>query len=234
MISRRLLLGLGGVAAVLVIGGAALASGIGTYQRSEVEYMTDGPVYQDVAELTRASRAVSHVRVLSAGQSYLVPFDKSAPVVSPAPSDGGQKDKARDQTPPVPGGPELSNGVVKTDFTVEVLDDVTGRGPQKGQRIVVSQLGGTVSSKRPDGVTEQVVVANAEHDALMQVGAQEIVFLSQDPATGKFFTTGGGLGRFAVQPNGTVIAVDGESPLARAQNGKPMDTLKSAVQAVSK
>ena len=196
--------------------------------------MTDGPVYQDVAELTKASRAVSHVRVLSAGQSYLVPFDKSSPVVSPAPRDGGQKDKARDQAPAVPGGPELSNGVVKTDFTVEVLDDVTGRGPRKGERVVVSQLGGTIASKRPDGVTEQVIVANAEHDALMQVGAEEVVFLSQDPATGKFFTTGGGLGRFAVQPNRTVIAVDHDSPLSRAQNGKPVESLINAVQALSK
>jgi hypothetical protein len=230
MNTRRLLLGLGSVAIVLTIGGAALANGIGITQRSEVEYMTDGPVFADVAELTKASRGVAHVRVLSASESYLVPFDKASAVVSAPPSDGGAKDKARDEARAIPGIGDPSDGVLKTDFTVEVLDDVSGRGPKKGEKVVVSQLGGTLATKRPDGVSEDVIVANAEHDGLMQVGTEEIVFLSQDPSSGKFFTTGGGLGRFSIQSNGTVLAVDHDSPLARAQNGKPIDSLKKAVQ----
>jgi hypothetical protein len=66
----------------------------------------------------------------------------------------------------------------------------------------------------------------------MQVGAEEILFLSQDDTSGKFFTTGGGLGRFIVQSNGTLLAADHESPLARTQNGKPAASLMTAVQAV--
>ena len=60
--NKRVLLGLGSVAAVLAIGGAALLSGIGMTQRSEVLYMTDGPDYKDVTDLTKASAAVAHVR----------------------------------------------------------------------------------------------------------------------------------------------------------------------------
>jgi hypothetical protein len=230
---RRLILGMGSAAAVLAIGSAALVSGFGISQRSEVVYMTDGPSYADVAELTNASRDVAHVRILSAGKSYLVPFDKSSTVVSPPPGDnGGPKDKARQLAPTIPAVANTSNGVMKTDFTVEVLDNVRGAGVKKGDHLVVSQLGGTMVSKRADGVSENVTVANAEHDALMQVGSEEILFLNQDSVSGKFFTTGGGLGRFKVQPNGTVLAVDHESPLSRAQNGKPADVLKGAVQAV--
>ena len=43
MINKRFILGLGSVAAVLAIGSAALLSGVGVSQRSEVLYMTDGP-----------------------------------------------------------------------------------------------------------------------------------------------------------------------------------------------
>jgi hypothetical protein len=231
-LDKRLIVGLGSAAVVLAIGGAAFISGVGLSQRNEVMYLTDGPNYEDVSDLTKASKAVAHVKVLSASESYLVPFDKSSAVVSPRPSDGGDKDKARQQAQPIPAVPNPSNGILKTDFTVEVLDSVRGGGVKKGDRLVVTQLGGTVATKGPDGVSENVVVANAEHDALMQVGSEEILFLSQDGPSGKFFTTGGGLGRFKIQSNGTVLAVDHESPLARSQNGKPAASLKSAVQSV--
>jgi hypothetical protein len=231
-LDKRLIVGLGSAAVVLAIGGAALVSGVGLSQRDEVMYLTDGPNYADVSDLTKASKAVAHVRVLSASESYLVPFDKASAVVSTPPNDNGPKDKAREQAQSIPAVPNPSNGVLKTDFTIEVLDNVRGGSLKKGDRVVVTQLGGTVTQKGPDGVSENVVVANAEHDALMQVGSEEILFLNQDGPSGKFFTTGGGLGRFKVQTNGTVLAVDHESPLARSQNGKPAASLKSAVQSV--
>ena len=148
-----------------------------------------------------------------------------------APTTRSSKPSLLRSAPVIPAVPNQSNGVLKTDFTVEVLDSVRGGALKKGDRLVVSQLGGTVTEKRPDGVSEKVVVASAEHDALMQVGSEEIVFLNQDGGSGKFFTTGAGLGRFTVQPNGTLMAVDHDSPLARSQNGKPAVSLKNAVQA---
>jgi hypothetical protein len=98
---------------------------------------------------------------------------------------------------------------------------------------VVSQIGGKLASQGADGATRETIVANAEHDPVMQVGDEELLFLNQDSANGKFFTTGGGQGRFKVQSNGTVSAVDSHSTLARIQTGKPISSLKNSVRSVS-
>jgi hypothetical protein len=66
----------------------------------------------------------------------------------------------------------------------------------------------------------------------MQIGDEELLFLNRDGGSGKFFTTGGGVGRFKVQSNGTVSAVDSHSQLARLQTGKPVNFLKNSVQGV--
>jgi hypothetical protein len=231
-IRKGLLLGLGSVAAVLAIGGAALATGIGVSQQTEETYMTDGPDFQDVQELTVASHAVAHVRFLSAGQSYLVPFDQAVTSVAPARKDDSAKGKLGSPTSATPAVGQLQNGILKTDFTVEVLDNVRGTSLKKGQHITVSQIGGKLAAQGADGKPTTVTVANAEHDPIMQVGDEELLFLNQDSASGKFFTTGGGQGRFKVQTNGTLSPVDVHSSLARLQTGKPVSSLKSAVQAV--
>ena len=228
--NKRLVLGLGSVAAVLAIGGATLVSGFAINQRSEVQYMTDGPGYQDVTDLTKASKDVAHVRFLSAGKSYLIPFDNATTEVAPARQDGGPKGTAPQQTSITPGL-ATPKGVLKTDFTAEVLDNVRGADLKKGQHIVITQVGGTIVDQGADGKPANVTVANAEHDPQMQIGDEEVLFLNLDAASGKFFTTGGGQGRFKVQQNGAVMAVDHDSPLGRIQNGKPASFLKSAVQA---
>jgi hypothetical protein len=229
--NKRFILGLSSAVAVLAIGGAALLSGIGLSQHSDVMYLTDGPSYADVTDLTKASKAVAHVRILSAGQTYTIPFDSASSVVSARPSGNPDKDKSGQQLSTTPAGP-APQGLLKTDFTVEVLDNVRGGGLKKGDHLVVSQLGGTVATRRPDGVAANLLVANAEHDPLMQVGDEEVLFLNQDAATGKFFTIGGGEGRFKVQANGSVVAADHDSPVGKIVNGKPASFLKSAVQGV--
>jgi hypothetical protein len=222
--NKRIILGLGSVAAVLAIGGAALLSGIGVTQYSEVTYMTDGPDYKDVTDLTKASTAVAHVRILSAGAAYLIPFDNASAQVAPPRQDDGPKGKAKLETPSIPIPPPGPKGLLKTDYTVEVLDNVRGAGLKKGQHIVVSQIGG----RSADGA----VVANGEHDPVMVVGDEEVLFLNHDGSNGKFFTTGGGAGRFKVQSSGVVIAVDHGSQVGRIQSGKPASFLKSSVQSV--
>ncbi len=229
---KGLLLGLGSVAAVLAIGGAALFTGIGVTRQYAAEYMTDGPAYQDIQDLTKASGAVAHVRIISAGKSYLVPFDAPVTNVAPARKDDSAKGKLGAQTSGTPAKAQLENGILQTDYTAEVLDNVRGASVKKGQQIVISQIGGKLASQGADGTAREVVVANAEHDPAMQVGDEEMLFLNQDAATGKFFTTGGGQGRFKVQSNGTLSAVDSHSSLARLETGKQVASLKSAVQQV--
>jgi len=216
---KRLILGLGAGALALAIGGAIALSSVKIQREST--FLTDGPSFAAVDDLTKASQAVAHVKVVSASPSYVVPFDAPVVTVAPPPTDG---EKSRLQTKSaVPGVTPQDTGILHTDFTVEVVDNVRGGGLNKGDRIVVTQLGGT----QKDGTT-----ASAEHDPLMQVGDQEILFLRHDSRTGKFFTTGGGQGRFKVQSNGTLTAVDSHSQLARIETGKPASFLKSAVQAI--
>jgi len=220
---KRLVGGLAGAVAAVAVGAAALLSGVGVTQHTELTYMTDGPDFKDVADVTRASVAVAHVRIVSAGNSYVIPFDRPNTVVSPPPTDNGPKGKAGQPTSAVPGAPDPLGGVLKTDYTVEVLDNVRGAGIKKGDRLTVSQLGGTTADGK--------ATASSEHDPRMQVGDEEVLFLSKDPASGKFFTTGGGVGRFKVK-NNVVEAVDHDSAAGRGLTGRPAASLKQAVQAV--
>jgi len=229
---KGFLLGLGSVAAVLAIGGAALISGIGVSRQTEALYMTDGPDFKDVQDLTKASGAVAHVRIISAGKSYLIPFDAAITKVAPARKDDSAKGKLGQGTSATPALGLVQNGILKTDYTAEVLDNVRGSAIKKGQQIVISQIGGKLATQAPDGSSRETIVANAEHDPVMQIGDEEMLFLNQDSATGKFFTTGGGQGRFKVQSNGTLSPVDVHSSLARIQTGKQVSSLKIAVQAV--
>ena len=49
---KRIIIGLGSAAAVLAIGGAALLNGSLITQRDEAVYLTDGPSFADLGELT--------------------------------------------------------------------------------------------------------------------------------------------------------------------------------------
>ena len=206
------------VAGVAVLAASAILSANVTL-RSEGVYMTDGPSFNDVAELTKASTAVAQVRIVGAGKSYRVPFDRAQVTVA-ARNTGGEKGK--EQPVSATNGAEFKqNGLLHTDFSVEVVDSVRG-GLRKGERITVTQLGGTEDSG---------AVINTEHDALMQVGAQELLFLRRDAQSGKFFTTGGGQGRFTVQSNGALMPVDTHSQLARLTTGKPASFVTGVAKA---
>jgi hypothetical protein len=80
-----------------------------------------------------------------------------------------------------------------------------------GARLTVVQLGGT------DRGGLKVV---SDKDPLLNVGDQEILFLRRDPASGKFFTVGGGQGRFQLASNGTVTAVDQSSVVGKRHHGQ--------------
>src|ERR687890_201566 len=191
MQSKRLFFGLGAGALAVVMSGLVMVGGVGMRPGDSV-YLTDGPSYSDIADLTKDSKAVAHVKILSAGKSYTVPFD--APVVQVVPPHTDQPNRSQPPSSNIPIVSHQDAGILHTDFTVEVLDNVRGAGLKKGDHIVVTQLG---------GVQQNGAIASAEHDRLMQVDDQEVLFLKQDAKSGKFFTTGGGQGRFKVEKNNT-------------------------------
>ena len=102
--NKRIILGIGSAAAVLVLGAAAVVSGLGITQRTDIEYMTDGPTFADITDLTSASKAVAHVRILSVGARYTIPFDNASPVLTARPIGNPDKDKDGALTSTTPPG----------------------------------------------------------------------------------------------------------------------------------
>lgn len=220
MIKRITLLGaLGAVTLALAAGGASLLGGRSGPEMHAM-YLTDGPVYATLDELTRDSAVVVHARAVTMGRTYVVPFDPPQTVADPPPQG------PRRSPPPPAEGPTnqpAEAGLLFTEITVEVMEILRGQGVRAGQRLTVTQLGGVDRRGRP-------VVA--EHDPLMKAGDQEILFLKHDPASDRFFATGGGQGRFRITQNDTVEAVDRESPAGRMNHGRTVAALKAAVRAV--
>jgi hypothetical protein len=215
---KRLTLSLGALAVAVVATGAVISS---PKPPRDSVYMADGPVFNDVHALTDASHAVAHVRVVGVGQSYRVPFDPPVVHVAPPPTDG-----PKGMSLPVASDRKAApttNGLLKTDVTVEVVEGISGTALRTGDRMTVAQLGGT------DERGGRIVT---EDDPIVQVGEQEIQFLRQDPASGKFWTTGGGQGRYKVSARGIVTAVQHDTAMAKAHNGKPAEFLKSEIKGV--
>jgi hypothetical protein len=219
-----------GTVLTMGLGGAALyGAGYGPVQQ-ESHYLASGPEYASLRELTRASRLVVRARVAEAGKPYYVAFDPAVVVDDSAGATGG---KGKDQGPPPtersaarPTDPPSAadKGILKTDFSVEVLEVIVGDSVQAGQRLTVSQIGGLDDRGRPVSV---------EEDPLLKVGEQEVLFLARDPASQRFFTVGGGQGRFKIQPDGRALPVGGHSPLRSAASVNTLTTLREAIRASS-
>lgn len=222
--NRKQLLGaIGGAALAAAAGTTALRlTGVGPLVRRHSAYLTDGPEFETIGDVTKASAAVVRARVVKVGPSYRVPFDPAVTVVSPPP-DGGPdgKKKGPPNPPPAPRSTPLP-GLLKTDVTVEVLEVLKSDRVKKGEQLTIAQLGGT------DERGGRVVV---EHDPVAEVGALEVLFLQQDPQSGKFFATGGGQGRFHVNGSETLRAVDAHSKVGKSFDGKKLGELRAAVLA---
>ena len=227
--NRKQLLGaIGGAAVAAVTGTAALHfTGVSPLIRRHSVYLTDGPEYETIGDVTKVSVAVVSAKVVKVGPSYRVPFDKPVTVVSPLPDAGpdgtkkGPPDPLRDpqrepQETPLPG-------LLKTDVIVEVVEVLKGDKVQRGQQLTITQLGGT------DEHGGRVV---AENDPVAEVGALEVLFLQQDPQSGKYFATGGGQGRFLVSSSGTLRPVDAEASVSKSFDGKTLADLRATVLAV--
>jgi hypothetical protein len=232
MISKKLLALLGGatlalgVAAGLGPGGIDIGPG-----RSEPDvrsfYMTTGPEYPTLVELTKASAVVVRARVVDAGQTRTVASDPAQLVTDPPPQNLPRaKQEAIAQGTPEPVDVEQrreDRGTLMTDTTVEVLEVIYGSGPRVGQRLTVVQLGGT------DRTGQHV---EAEHNPLLKRSEEEILFLKRNPTSGKYFPTGSGQGRYKVAGRDRVESVNPDSRVGRAHNGNSVAAFTAAIQTV--
>lgn len=213
---RRAIMLAGAACAVLLGGGVAVAACQAGSEQATPAAPADGPSFTTLADLVRGAQLVASVRVLSVGAPYVVPADPAQVSVAPPPR-GGPAGKEDPSLPPEqPGGSDPAPGVRKVDVTVEVLEAVRGAGAAAGERIIVAQVAGGV---------------DAAGDPLMRAGSREVLFLQSDPTSGKFFTVGGGQGRFLITDADTVQAVAPDSPLGQAFNGVTLPALREAIQA---
>jgi hypothetical protein len=230
MTHKRVIAAVTGAALLVVAGAAVGLSAPDPAPQLIQSYHASGPIYESLDELTNKSVLVAEVRAVAVGPSYIVAPDKpvkAAPATGPHIPQGGPNGKGTTTPPPVPdpapGVPASAGGkLLQTDVTVEVVEILRGAGVQQGQRLVVAQLGGK------DQHGNNVLT---EGDSVMSVGDHEILFLKRAPS-GKYYTTGGGQGRFAIHADGTVTAIDPQSRVRRLYDGKPASFLKSSVEAV--
>ncbi len=182
----------------------------------------------DFHELTTRSDAVVFAKVVTASPSYVIPLLPAVTVIAVPPSLTGPKATALPRATPANAGfalpPGANDGLVKTDFTVQVLNVLRGNNVQQGQQLTVAQLGGT----DPQGNQVQL-----QGDPLFQIGDTEVLFLKRSPVTGKYVTVGDSQGRYAVDASGSVRAKDAaEFAYTGAYSGKTVKELAAAVQAV--
>jgi len=110
---------------------AAVLSGSVITHRDEAVHLTDGQSYADAADLTRASKAMAHMHIVSAGRPYLIPFDDASTVVSPRPADNGPKGQAGAQLSSIRGATNIDKGILKTDFTLRCSTTSAARNSRR-------------------------------------------------------------------------------------------------------
>lgn len=91
---------------------------------------------------------------------------------------------------------DVADGLLFTDFSFRVSRGYRGDA-RDGQDIVVRQTGGI----QADGIAVEM-----RDDPLFAEGVEYLLFLKQDPATGKYFVAGGPDGRFVIR-NGLIVTL---------------------------
>lgn len=216
----------GGTLLSLGAGGVALYGAGYRPIRQESQYLASGPEFASLGELARASSLVVRAAVVEAGAPYHVPFDPAVVVAGPA----GAVVRGKEGAPPPEPTPDPSTrtpsaaekGILKTDFTVEVLEVMAGDSVQRGQRLTVAQLG---------GVDDRGRTVSVEDDPLFKVGEQEVLFLQRDPDSRRFFTVGGGQGRYKITRAESLHPVSAHAPQAKEYSGAPLSALREAIRA---
>jgi hypothetical protein len=214
-----------GTALALGLGGAGLYGAGFVPVQQESHYLASGPEYASVGELSRAASLVVRVRVAAAGAPYQVPFDPAMAVPDPTGATGGKGKEGPPPTPPAPAkGAAIPapRGIIKTDFSVEVLEVLAGNSVQPGQRLTVAQIGGIDDRGRPVSIDD---------DPLLRIGEQEVIFLARDPASQRFFAVGGGQGRFKVEPDGRTRPVGAQGQMAAERGAQTLSAMREAVRA---
>jgi hypothetical protein len=234
--NRRVLLA--GVSALALAGfislsqiGAPDYSGLAANQI--VEMHTARLPVENLSELTKQSDAVVVGRVVASGKVHFMQAEGQQPRgLQPDPRLSGlskSKDAAGLSAPARAQDGILTppSGIPVTDFTLEITQVLDGN-LAKGSRITVSQPGGTIELPNPAGSKAPTLVRTlvAEHDPLMVVGQEQVLFL-QGSSDGTFHVAGGPDGRFTLDARRALQPVDEGSPVGKANKGETLASLQA-------
>jgi hypothetical protein len=232
------------------VGALALASFVAVSQigapdyaqlaaNQEVEMHTARLPVQNLAELTKQSDAVVVGRVVASGKVHFMQAESQQPhALQPDPRlDGIGKSKEAANAAAAPSRIQTGiltppSGIPVTDFTVEVSQVLNGK-LTKGSQITISQPGGVIELPNPAGSKAPTLVRTlvAEHDPLMVVGQEHVLFVQQS-GDGTFHVAGGPDGRFKLDAKRALQPVDEGSPVGQTHKGESVDVLQAKINNV--
>ncbi|MDQ3810561.1 MAG: hypothetical protein M3336_09745 [Chloroflexota bacterium] len=238
-LGRRALLGMGALALVATVGlsqvGRPDYSGLAANQ-DVVMHVAYTPM-KDLGELTRKSDAAVIGRVVARGATRLIKPDRQQPqaFVPQAPLEGLSREKLEGLNN-APAAPARSReniitpegGIPVTQFTVEVTRPLQG-SLSKGNKITLNQVGGEISIPLGPGAPTLKRTIFADHDPLLVVGQEQVLFLSR-AGDGTFSITGGPDGRFNIDARRTLQPVDHGSLIGNSLKGVTIDSLEARVR----
>jgi hypothetical protein len=204
----------------------------------EVEMHTSRLPVANLDELTRNSDAVIVGRVVASGAVHFIQADGQKPqTVQPDARLAGlakAKEAANIAVAPRADDGILTppRGIPVTDFTVQITQVLNGKATPGG-KITVSQPGGQIQLPSPAGSTAPTLVRTlvAEHDPLMVVGQEHVLFL-QHASDGTFHVTGGPDGRFNIDARRGLKPIDESTPLGASQKGQTLDGLQKNLNSI--
>jgi len=203
----------------------------------EVEFHTARLPIQDLSELSNKSDAAVVGRVVSKGEVRFIKPDVQQPrafTPSGPPSDlpknkvAGLTDKAEAPSRNQPDVITPPAGIPVTQFTVEVTRSLQG-DLKVGQRITLEQAGGEISMVLGGTAPTLKRTIVAEHDPLMVVGQEQVLFLTKGN-NNAFVVTGGPDGRFSLDARRALQPVDEGSPVGKASKGEALESFATHVK----
>lgn len=237
---------------ILVAGAAALAllaylplSQVGAPNYADlaanrdVEMHTARIPVANINDLTKQSDAVVVGRVTASGAVHFIKPEGQTPLALQPDSRLGSISKSKD-APALSGAPARANdgilqpptGIPVTDFSLQITQVLQGK-VTTGSTITVTQPGGQITLPQPKGSQAPVLVRTlvAEHDPLMIVGQEQVLFLQQ-ATDGTFHVTGGPDGRFSLDARRTLKPVDDAAPIGQAQKGQTLEQLAGKINVI--
>jgi|SRR5579859_844099 len=190
-------------------------------------------------EITKQSDAIVVGRVVASGAVHFIQADGQKPLALQPDPRLATLSKSKDAASLSAAPSRSANGILTppkgipvTDFSVQLSQVLDGK-LVKGATITVSQPGGQIQLPSPAGSKAPTLVRTlvAEHDPLMIVGEEQVLFLQQS-GDGTFHVTSGPDGRFGLDARRALKPIDDAAPVGASQKGQTLEQLAGKINTI--